>query len=87
MRIISLGGDGEGMQDNRDKFIATDVATIEEFLDKYYRPDRYCARGEDYAASLLASHKAHFARWGHDLISRHDSVRGEAVWFYGGGGK
>ena len=60
---------------------ATDVTTIAEFLDRYYRADRYRGRGADYAASVLISHEAYFDKHGHDLISRHESVTGQAIWF------
>lgn len=60
-----------------------DVRTVEEFLDRYYRHDRYRGRGEEYAAVVLQSHRDRFARLGYDLISRHESRTGEPVWFGG----
>jgi len=60
---------------------ATDVKTVGQFLEKYYRRDRYRGRGEEYAAGLLKSHQAHFEKYGYDLISRHDSNQGVGVWF------
>ena len=65
-----------------DKIIATDVCNIEEFLNKYYRRDRYTGRGLDYASAVLQSHQESLNHFGHTLISRHDSVLGQAVWFY-----
>jgi hypothetical protein len=62
----------------------TDNITIQEFLSKYYRPDRYTGRGEEYAKTVLASHEKHFKELGFDLISRHESVTGQAVWFHKG---
>ena len=61
--------------------IVTDVETVEQFLEKYYRRDRYHGRGKEYAAGLLKSHQKYFEEHGYDLISRHDSTMGQAVWF------
>jgi len=61
----------------------TDVKTVAEFLDRYYRKDRYIGRGEDYAAYLLKSNEDDFKAYGVDWISRHDSLTGEVVAFYG----
>lgn len=55
--------------------------SVKDFLERYYKPDRYRGRGEEYAASLLASHEARYQAYGYDLISRHDSVTGQAVYF------
>ena len=66
------------------KIIVTDVSNVEEFLNKYYRGDRYTGRGLDYAKAVLQSHQDDFNKWGHTLISRHESVLGQAVWFMGG---
>lgn len=55
--------------------------SVKHFLEKYYRPDRYHERGEEYAKVLLASHELHFERYGYDIISRHDSVTGKVVCF------
>jgi len=55
------------------------AASVQAFLERYYKPDRYHAWGEKYAAALLASHEADFARDGYDIISHHDSVTGTVV--------
>lgn len=65
-----------------NKIIVTDVDNVEKFLDKYYRKDRYAGRGLDYANAVLQSHQESLSRFGHTLISRHDSILGQAVWFY-----
>lgn len=62
---------------DRHEVTATSVAA---FLDKYYKRERYTGRGAEAAASLLQNHIAYFAHYGHDLISRHDSVTGDVVW-------
>jgi len=62
---------------------AVPASSIADFLERYYRPDRYHGRGEDYAACLLASHEHDFQTYGYDIISRHDSVTGQVVAFFG----
>ena len=61
----------------------TDVKTVAEFLDRYYRPDKYTGRGEEYAAAILKSHEEDFNKSGVDCISKHDSSTGSVVSFYG----
>jgi hypothetical protein len=56
-----------------------DVDTVAEFLARYYKPERYTGRGEEYAAGLLASYQANYDRDGFTFISRHDSKTGEIV--------
>lgn len=63
----------------------TDVKTVAEFLDRYYRKDKYTGRGEEYAATVLESHEKDFKELGVDWISRHESNIGEVVAFYGYG--
>lgn len=62
-----------------DRVQAVDVA---DFLARFYRPDRYHERGEEYAAALLASHQKHFDEYGYDIISRHESVTGKVVAYF-----
>jgi hypothetical protein len=56
------------------------VATIEDALDRYYRPERL--RRDAGTRGRLAADRAHdLARDGYALLaSRHDSVTGTAVW-------
>ena len=57
--------------------------SVASFLEKYYKPQRYQERGEAYAAAVLASHEQHFERCGYDIISRHESVTGKVVAYFG----
>jgi hypothetical protein len=57
---------------------------VKQFLDEYYKPDRYTGRGPEYAALLLASHQAEYDGIGSDIISHHDSAIGQAMIFKGG---
>jgi hypothetical protein len=65
-----------------DKY-RVEAASVEDFLDHYYKPERFRGRGEEYAAALIASHTADFERDGYDVISHHDSVTRETVAFFG----
>mgnify|MGYP006921406845 CR=1 FL=1 len=56
-----------------------EAASVAEFLDRYYKPNRYKEQGKEYAAVLLASHEKDFRNKGFDIISRHDSVTGKVV--------
>ena len=60
-----------------------EVETVKDFLDCYYKRDRYTGRGDDYAAVLLRSHEDDLQRNGYDLISQHDSRIGDPVYLIG----
>jgi len=60
-----------------------EAKSVEDFLKKYYRHDRYHGRGDDYASVVLASHKRDFTEQGYTIISRHESVTGEVVAYFG----
>jgi hypothetical protein len=60
-----------------------EATSVEDFLDRYYKPERFRGRGEEYAVALIASHTADFERDGYDVISRHDSVTRRTVAFFG----
>jgi len=36
---------------------AVEADSVEDYLDRYYKPERYTGRGEEYAAALLKSYK------------------------------
>lgn len=56
--------------------------SVADFLERYYKRDRYHGRGEAYAAVLLASYESEAAEKGCCWISYHDSVTGECVSYY-----
>lgn len=58
---------------------AVKASSIEDFLTRYYKPERYTGRGKEYAAILLASHKQCLEKDGIDIISHFDSVTGNVV--------
>lgn len=59
-----------------------EAKSVVDFLDRYYKPERYTGRGEEYAAALLASYEEEVRRDGYTLISRHDSVTGKVVSYF-----
>ena len=64
------------------KYQVTDVTTVAEFLDKYYKPERYTGRGEEYANILLNSYTERMHNNGFVTISHFDSITGRDVSFY-----
>lgn len=65
------------------KYKVSDVSSVAEFLDRYYKKDRYTGRGQEYAAGLLKTYEGEFKKDGYTFISHHDSVTGKVVAFYG----
>ena len=60
-----------------------EARSVEDFLDRYYKPERYGGHSEAaHAATLLRSHQEYFKEYGYAHISRHDSVTGHAVSFF-----
>lgn len=55
--------------------------TVEEFLYKYYKHERFTGRGADYEKSLINSYSKDIENRGYTLISKHDSVTGDVVAF------
>jgi len=57
--------------------------SVADFLDRYYKKDRYTGRGADYAAVLLASYTEQYEKEGFCYCSHHDSNTGEVAAWYG----
>lgn len=55
---------------------------IEDFLNRFYKPDRYTGRGEVYTDTLLRSRQLDVQADGFTWISRHDSITGRCVSYY-----
>ena len=62
---------------------AVDAKSVSDFLDKYYKRERYRGRGTEYAKTLLTSYELEFDKRGLCFISQHDSNTGELVAFFG----
>jgi len=61
---------------------AVSAESLEDFLQRYYKTDRYTGRGEDYAESLRQSYRETLSKDGVCIISHHDSKTGEVVAYY-----
>jgi hypothetical protein len=57
--------------------------SIEDFINKYGKHNRYAGRGEEYMKVCIESHKEHLREYGFDFITHHDSKTGEIVSYYG----
>lgn len=56
-----------------------DADGIVDFLDRYYKPERFRGRGKEYATCLIESHQGDLDKHGYDIISHHDSITGKVV--------
>jgi hypothetical protein len=56
---------------------------VADFLERYYKPERYHGRGQKYADGLLASYEQMHRMTGYIHISKHDSVTGRVVSWFG----
>lgn len=56
-----------------------EAESVQDFCKRYYKPDRYTERGEEYVQAVLASQQKDLEQFGYTLISHHDSRTGEAV--------
>jgi hypothetical protein len=83
-RLEQSRTDGDGTMTTRNHWrkYAVDAESVKDFLDRYYKPDRYTGRGEEYAAALLKSYQEEVDECGYTFISHHDCVRGEMVAWY-----
>ena len=64
----------------RDNIVKAD--SVEDFLKRYYKPERYTGRGNAYAKILLCSYNKDHEDKGYCFISAHDSVTGQIVVFW-----
>ena len=53
--------------------------SVEDYLKKYYKRDRYTGRGKEYAQSLLESYQEEYEKRGYVCTSHHDNVTGEFI--------
>ena len=79
-------GKGISERDDSGKIAFSDYivecSSVEGFLDRYYKQERYRGRGRPYAVALLESYLAEFERRGFVYISKHDSVTGKVVSYF-----
>ena len=63
-----------------------DVKSVKEFMERYYKPERYISEppnNTDRPMRLNEANEEHLKKYGYALISRHDSVTGKVVTFLG----
>lgn len=58
------------------------ASSIEDFRQRYTKPDRYAQRGPEYVAAVLQSARDDLDKYGFSIISSHDSITGEVVAYY-----
>lgn len=57
-------------------------SSVEDFRQRYTKPDRYSQRGPEYVAAVLQSAREDLEKYGFSIISSHDSITGEVVAYY-----
>lgn len=57
--------------------------SVEEYLDRHYKPECFRRRGAEYAAALIASYAREYAERGYCYTSHHDSICGESIVWHG----
>lgn len=57
--------------------------SVEDFMARYYKAERYTGQGEEYARAVLQWKEETYAKDGFVVISHHDSITGETVAWYG----
>lgn len=57
--------------------------SVEDFRQRYTKPERYQKRGTDYVPAVVQSAYEDMERYGFTIISHHDSVTGDVVAYYG----
>jgi hypothetical protein len=79
---VGAGSRGDGVTNHRvPPFIGkeVDAESLEDFCLRYYKPDRYMGRGQDYATAVLKSQRRDMGIFGFALINRHESITGKNV--------
>lgn len=66
-----------------EKYAVNDCDSVEMFLDKYYKYDRFRGQGKEYAELLISGRKQDIKENGICIISHFDSVTGNVVSFLG----
>lgn len=64
------------------KYAVSDVQTVDQLLDRYYKPERYTGRGEQYANTLRSTYCQEYDTNGYVVITAHESITGQAVALY-----
>ena len=59
------------------------AANIEDFLARFTKHERHFGRGADYVKERIKSYENEFKNMGFCFMSRHESITGEIVSYYG----
>lgn len=59
--------------------IVHDCKSVEEFCHKYYKPERFTGRGEDYVKVVLKSNRDDLRKLGYACISEHCNITGKFI--------
>lgn len=59
--------------------LIVEANSVEDYLDKYYKKDRYTGRGKQYASDLLKSYQDDYNTNGYVCTSHHDNITGELI--------
>lgn len=54
--------------------------SVGDYLNRYYKPDRYRGRGEKYEKELLKSYKEELKEKGYVITSHYDNVLGVFIY-------
>lgn len=65
------------------KYEVKDVSSVEDFLNKYTKHDRHAGWGPEYVAMRIKTHKQDLLKYGYCFMSRHESVTGQPVAYFG----
>lgn len=57
--------------------------SVEDFLERYTKPQRHNGRGEEYEKARIKSYSEQLKKDGYTIMSKHESVTGEIVSYYG----
>jgi hypothetical protein len=56
--------------------------SIEDFHNKYHKPQRYTDRGKEYMECVIKTGYEDMEKYGYTFITHHDSKTGETVSYY-----
>jgi len=62
-----------------ERFIVKDCVSLEQFLDKYRKPERFKMRGKDYSDKIIKTHKEELLNYGITWIGNYESNTGKIV--------
>lgn len=61
---------------------AVGAESVEDFLSRYMKPERFTGRGQDYVDHIIKSYTDELEKYGFCFITHHSSVTGKEIAFY-----